>query len=79
MVNPTNGVGPLQGVQGTQRVENPSREPKENRVKEARDLEDVVQVSEEAISLQQAEEAAREVRGKLENSGYTLGLREGFE
>lgn len=82
MVDSISGVGGNQSLDGTRRSQESERN---NRLNESRGSEsltpqDRVELSEEAISLSQAQQAAGDVRSFLEeNSSQTLGLDPNFD
>lgn len=78
MVDPVSGTGGLQGISGVQRTQgNLDKQKAEASQKSA--PKDEVEISEEALSQQQAEEAAGAVRQQLTQTDYFLGLDPAFD
>lgn len=76
MADPVQGPGSVQNILG-RRSETTTSNPREGQrnVETSREIRDEVQISEEAISLQQATQAARDVREELASSNQSLSDR----
>lgn len=77
MVDPTKGIGSIQNIQ-------PAKPQSQENGKKAERREgfapvDEISISEEAISLSQAESSAGETRVILEDTDYALGLDPEFD
>lgn len=79
MVDPVSGSGPLQGVAPAQRTKDNQEKHKAEEASGTSSVRDDVQISEEALSQQRAEDVARHTRLALSGSGYSLGLDPGFD
>ncbi len=73
MVDPTKGIPPVPGVNQTNRTGTENRREKAEEA-EARKSEDVVQISDEALSLQDIEKSTEISRRILETTEVSLGL-----
>jgi hypothetical protein len=72
MVDPTKGLGPIQNITGV-KAQNSTQKSAE--AKSAERAADTVEISAEALSLSQAEDAANKIRVVLgQNPDITLGL-----
>jgi hypothetical protein len=76
MVDPTKGIGQVQSLAQASKARQASHEREEKKPERAdRTPRDEVKISQEALSLKQAEQAASNVRADLErNRDVTLGL-----
>lgn len=79
MVDSVSGSGPVQGLSQVQQREKKQAERQEDVRASSLERRDEVKISDEAISQQQAEEAAGNARIALSESGYSLGLDPGFD
>ncbi len=80
MVDSTNGVGPVQHIQSANKASSSRDEKRAEETREFKPAIDEVHISEEALSLSQAEKATAEVRAKLERDAEaTLGLDADFD
>ena len=77
MVDPTKGIGPLQGVVPTNKTQ--SANTQDRKTGGVENPRDEVSLSDEAISLSQAEETAEQTRVQLANSDESLGLDPNFD
>ena len=76
MVDSTKGLGPFQGISTTQK---PSVTKRAEEQREAGNVQDTVEISPEALSAQEAEQAAKEARDALQRKeDVTLGLNPSF-
>ncbi len=76
MVDPVSGSGgvpPLNSINRTQATDRGQERREQRDVSNARSTDEVV-ISEEALSLQQAEQAATETRELLQNSERAFGI-----
>lgn len=78
MVDPVSGTGALQGVSGVQRTQGNLDKQKAEQTRQSAPA-DEVEISAEALSQQQAEEAAGVARGLLAQTEYYLGLDPAFD
>lgn len=79
MVDPVSGTGGLQGVSATQRTQGNLDKQKSEQASSL-ERKDEVRISDEAISQQQAEEAAARVRDELaKKREELLGLDPSFD
>lgn len=78
MVDPVSGTGALQGITGVQRTQGNLDRQKAEQSRESAPA-DEVKISAEALSQQQAEQAAGAVREQLAQTEYSLGLDPGFD
>ncbi len=81
MVDSTNGVGPPQHIQSAKKAAAEVRDEKSaEAAREFKPAIDEVHISEEALSLSQAEKSTAEIRAKLErDADATLGLDPNFD
>lgn len=80
MVDPTKGLGSVSNISSANKPRNVSDVGRQSEPKKAERPKDEVKISEEALSLSQAEGTSREVREALEkNQDITLGLNSSFD
>lgn len=80
MVDPTTGIGSIQNIQSGSRTTNNNERENVEQAREGELPRDEVSISEEAINLQQAEQAATEAReGLSRDEELTLAAEEGRE
>lgn len=79
MVDPVSGSGAVQGLSQVQQREQKQADRQEAVRTSSLERKDEVQISEAAISQQQAEEAAERAREQLAASKESLGLDPGFD
>lgn len=73
MVDSTKGIGPVPG-QTSSRTQ-PAANDKRTEEKKSEEIRDKVEISEKALSLAQAEQAANDAKASLQNNkDVTLGL-----
>lgn len=79
MVNPISGSGPVQGIAPSGRTQGNLDKHKAEQASGTSSSQDSVEISDAALSQQQAEEVARRTALSLSGSQYSLGLEPGFE
>ncbi|MCD8497115.1 MAG: hypothetical protein LRZ85_02940 [Alphaproteobacteria bacterium] len=79
MVDPVSGSGPVQGITPAQRSQGNLERHKAEQASGTSSVQDQVEISEEALSQQQAEDVARRTALSLSGSQYALGLDPNFD
>lgn len=82
MVDSTSGIGQVPGITATNKTQNSQNKRSESAQEASKSSapQDEVQISEEALSLAQAEEAVSEIQRYLqENQDTSLGLDPSFD
>jgi hypothetical protein len=81
MVDPAKGIGQTPGVSPAEKPQAPVKSRKNDDVEKTDDKrrDEIVASRKRALNVEEARDAARATREKLENSDHSLGLGQSFD